>query len=99
MSEQILGKCPVCKEGDIVEKEKNFVCTEAKWEKDENEKWKNTGSCEFSIYKFGLEKLGKSEITAEEVKALIENGEVMVEFKKEHKVILDPKYGTKVVFF
>jgi len=97
MSEQILGKCPVCKEGDIVEKEKNFVCTEAKWEKDENENWKNTG-CEFGIYKFGLSKLGKPEITAEEVKALLENGEVMLEFKKEHKVILDPKYGTKVVF-
>jgi len=43
-----LGKCPVCNDGDIVEREKNFACTNAKWEKNEEEKWENKG-CKYSI--------------------------------------------------
>jgi len=98
MSDQkSLGKCPICKEGDIIEREKNFSCSQANWKKNDEDKWENEG-CDFSIYKFGLAKFGKEEITAEEVEKMLSNGEVEVEFKYTKKMIPDEKYGVKVLF-
>jgi transposase-like protein len=94
---KVLGKCPLCKEGNIIEKEKNFACSQANWEKDENEKWKNKG-CNYSIYKFGLEKFGKKEIKADEIETMLTNNEVEIEFTYKKKMIPDEKYGVKVLF-
>ena len=94
---EVLGKCPLCKEGDIVEKEKNFACTKAAWKKDDNEKWQNEG-CTYSIYKFGLEKFGKKEITADEVKGMLDSGKVKITLTYEKDMIPDEKYGVKVLF-
>ena len=91
-----LGKCPVCKDGDIIEREKNFACSNAKWEKTD-EKWENNG-CQYSIYKFGLEKFGKREITAEEVEALLKDGKTEIEMTYKKPMIIDEKYGIKVLF-
>jgi len=94
-----LGKCPVCKEGDIIEKEKNFACDKAAWSKGDEEgaKWENAG-CQYSIYKQGLAKFGKPEITAEEVKTMLETGQVMVTLTNQKPMIPDDKYGIKVNF-
>jgi len=92
-----LGKCPVCNDGDIVEREKNFACTNAKWEKNEEEKWENKG-CKYSIYKFGLEKFGKKEITADEVESMLKEGKIQIELTYKKQMIPDEKYGIKVLF-
>lgn len=94
---KILGKCPVCKEGDIIEREKNFACSNAKWTKNDEDNWENEG-CKYSIYKFGLEKFGKKEITAEEVETMLKNGKVNVKMNYEKPMIPDEKYGIKVLF-
>jgi len=96
MSES-LGKCPLCTEGNIIEKEKNFVCSNADWSKDENDKWVNNG-CLYSIYKFGLKKFGKKEISTEEVKELLSKGSVEVSFVTKKTIIADDKFGIKVLF-
>lgn len=92
----VLGKCPVCKDGDIIEKEKNFHCSKAKWEKD-GETWTNKG-CKYSIFKQGLAKNGKPEITKDEVIALLTNGTVEIELTSKKQMVVNEQYGVQVVW-
>jgi hypothetical protein len=94
-SKENLGKCPVCETGFVFEKEHNFFCSNSKWEKDESNNWINKG-CKYNIYKYGLKKFGKDEITAREVKILLETGTVDVVFKRPMKI--HSEYGITVQF-
>lgn len=96
MDNKSLGKCPFC-DGDIVEREKNFACSKAKWEKNDGGQWENKG-CQYSIYKFALQKFGKEEITADEVKELLDNGHATVELKSKKQITVDEKFGVKLDF-
>ena len=105
MEEIIVCKCPVCKEGDIIEKEKLFVCSNSNTEYNkETEKWEENGTCSYKIFKSGLSKLGKPNITAEEVKELCENGTITLTLvskkQTEYTVpgLVDPERGIKVDF-
>lgn len=78
--EIVVGKCKLCG-GDVIAKEKIFVCSNAenKKETDEQsgeERWVNTG-CQFKIFRGALKKLGKPELKNEEVEKLL-NGETIV---------------------
>lgn len=59
----VLGKCPECKTGDIVENSKSYYCTN----------WRQ--GCKFSIWKNCLEIYGKS-IQSDEIEKLLENGKI-----------------------
>lgn len=104
MSEKIsLGACPLCG-GDVFEKEKNYACVNAKWKKnEETDQWENSG-CNYGIRKVSLEKFGKAEVTAEDVKELLANGKfVATLISKEQKpykkeVVVDEQWGVKVDF-
>jgi len=98
-----LGKCPLCKKGDIVEGKKAYTCTNAKLIKTDSG-WKNEG-CNFSVWKNALEKFGKKNITPSEIKKLLKDGKAIVtlystktnkSYKKE--VEIDLKFGVKVNF-
>ncbi len=91
-----LGNCPFC-EGQIVERDKNFACTNAKWEKNPEDKWENKG-CGYSIYKSGLEKFGKKEITAAEVTDLLANGHTEVELISKKQIKINEKFGIQIEF-
>lgn len=97
------AKCPVCG-SDMVEKEKQFSCSTAKWKKADDDSWENEG-CNYSIRKNALERFGKSEITASEVETLLENEVVEVTLKSKDKdstyqknVLIDHQWGVKVDF-
>ena len=98
-----LGKCPLCKEGDIIEGKKAYICSNSKLIKTENG-WENQG-CKFSIWKNALEKFGKKNITPTEVKKLLKDGKTVVTlyssktnkpYKKE--IEIDLNFGVKVNF-
>jgi len=77
----IVGKCKMC-DGDVIAKEKIFVCSKAdnkqvKKEGTDEDIWVNEG-CQFKIFRSSLKKLGKNELTNEEVTSLL-NGDT-VEF-------------------
>lgn len=59
----VLGKCPECKTGDIVENSKSYYCTN----------WRQ--GCKFSIWKNCLEIYGKS-IQSDEIEKLLKNGKI-----------------------
>ena len=99
-----LGVCPLCSEGQIYETDKTYICSNAKWVKDDNGKWNNSG-CSFTIWKNGLAKFGKKKITSSEVKKLLKNKKIEVELfsSKTNKsytkeIEIDLKYGVKVNF-
>jgi len=73
----IVGKCKKC-DGDIIAKEKVFKCSNSNASYDEeSKKWTENG-CGYTILRQSLGKLGKPELTNEEVTKLL-NDEV-VEF-------------------
>lgn len=94
--------CPICKTGNIIEREKGFNCSNAKLQK-EGDKWVNLG-CKYIIWKSGLSKLGKKEITANEVTKLLSQGFFMTKLiskngnKYDAKVVIDEVFGVKVDF-
>jgi DNA topoisomerase-3 len=104
---QSLGTCPVCGKGEIYEKGKVFLCTNAKWkkeEKDGKEEWSNEG-CDYKIFKTACEKFGKNELSALDIKGLLKNGKKLVTLKSERTkgtyekyIIPDSKWGIKVDF-
>jgi len=97
-----LGTCPLCKEGEIYETPKAYICTEAKWSKEEvdgKDVWKNEG-CTYSIFKKQMEKFGKSNITKNEVKRFLNTGKMKVKLKNpntketyESELVFSEKYG------
>lgn len=102
-----LGKCPICKEGDIYETGKVYMCTGAIWKNEgtkEAPKWKNEG-CEYKIFKSALAKFGKENLGKLEVKALLEKGKIKVKLVSKEKkseyekeIEIDEKFGIKVLF-
>jgi len=98
-----LGKCPICKEGNIVEKKKIFGCDKAKYAKNEDGSIRNDG-CKYMIRKAGLEKLGKKNITKTEVKKLLSSGKVTVSLVSKKgmgytkKMVVDEKWGVAIDF-
>jgi DNA topoisomerase-3 len=98
-----LGECPVCG-GDIHEKEKVFLCSNAKFKKSESGEWTNEG-CEYKIFKTGLEKLGKKQISAKEVSDMLHKGVKIVSLKSAKtgkayngNMVVDKKWGVKIDF-
>jgi DNA topoisomerase-3 len=63
-----LGKCPICKSGDIFNNAKSFSCSN--WNLDDN-------PCKFTIWKNSLAKLGKKNISETEVKKFLKNNNVL----------------------
>lgn len=105
MEEKIVTKCPICKDGDMIEKEKLFVCSNSKSSlNEETEKWEETGTCSYKIFKSSLSRFGKPNISAEEVKELCENGKLEVELvskkQTQYKAItnVSPEWGIQVDF-
>lgn len=104
MEKPLIGvSCPLCKTGRLIEREKGFFCSNAKIHK-EGERWVNTG-CTYAIWKSGLAKLGKDNITDKEVIKLLSDGSFTAKLtskktgkKYDAKVIIDEKYGVKVDF-
>jgi len=101
--EKVLGVCPKCKKGQILEKQKVYMCSEAKLKKDENGKWINEG-CNYVIFKTALSKMGKNNITSREVSQMLKDGRVKVNLisKAEKKysayMVPDMKWGVKIEF-
>jgi len=102
-NQKVLGKCPICKDGDIIEGKKSYTCTNAKLKKVDG-KWQNDG-CKFTIWKNALERFGKKTITPSEVKKLLKDGKTVVTlfssktnkpYQKE--IEIDPVFGIKVNF-
>ena len=96
-----LGKCPKCGKGDIEERGGVFMCSNSQTRK-EGDKFVTVG-CDFKIFKTGLQKLGKQELTAKEIKALLDKKGIMITLKGEYgpykaKLVLDMTFGTKVIF-
>jgi len=100
-----LGDCPVCS-GQIYEKPKAYICTNAAWSKgkEKDDKWVNDG-CNYAIWKNTLEKLGGKTFSKLQVKLLLKNKKVEVDlvsprtnggYKK--MFIIDKKWGGKVDF-
>jgi hypothetical protein len=105
MEEIKVCKCPVCKEGDILEKDKLFVCSNSNTEYNQETKvWEEKGTCSYKIFKSSLSKLGKPTIVAEEVKELCENGTIKLNLiskaQKPYEVpgLVDPERGIKADF-
>jgi len=101
-----LGKCPVCKEGEIYENGKVYMCSGAAWSNEgtkESPKWKNDG-CDYKIFKNGLERFGKTSLGKLEIKKLLEDGKIKVKLKSktnseyEKEINIDEKFGIKVIF-
>lgn len=101
-----IGKCPVCKTGDIYENGKVYMCSGAVWSNEgtkEEPKWKNDG-CDYKIFKNGLERFGKPTIGKLEIKKLLEDGKIKVKLKSktnseyEKEINIDEKFGIKVIF-
>ena len=99
-----LGTCPKCGKGQIVEKKKVFLCTEAKFKKDDDGNIINEG-CDYMIRKKSLAKLNGKDITAKQVKELLSKGETLVTLKSartgasyEKYIEVDLKWGVKINF-
>ena len=84
-------KCPLCG-GEIIEKDKLFVCENQEWNKDT----KQNEGCPFSIWK--KSKVFDKEITKDMLEKLLEGKEITD--SKGNKMVLDTdeKYFTKVIF-
>lgn len=95
-SAEILGKCPLCGEGEIVEKKGSFACNKGAWKNEgtqEEPKWINEG-CKYSISKQAMIRMGGKEIVASDVKSLLSKGSFPMELTKD--IIVDPNYGVKI---
>jgi len=78
MDEKIVGKCIKCG-GDVIEKEKYYVCKNRKATKDEeNGKWSVEG-CDFIVFKDTFKRFGKNKLTVSEMKNFLKDKEVVIE--------------------
>ncbi len=78
MDEKIIGKCIKCG-GDVIEKEKYYVCKNRKATKDEKiGKWSVEG-CDFIVFKDTFKRFGKNKLTLTEMKKFLKDKEVVVE--------------------
>ena len=68
-----LGKCPICKNGDVTVGAKSYSCSN----------WGSETPCKFSIWKNNLERLGKKSISESDVKKLLKDGSVKVKLKSK----------------
>lgn len=103
---QSLGKCPICKEGDIYENGKVYMCSRAAWKNEgtkEEPKWSNDG-CDYKIFIAGLSKFGKDKIGKLEIKKLLTDGKFKARLTSkagnsfDANIIVDEKYGVNVSF-
>lgn len=98
-------KCPICEDGELVEKDKLFECSNSKSEKNDQNEWINTGTCSFKVFKSGLSKLGYPEITADDICRLVDDGECEFNLVSQKsgkpytaKGVIDEKFGVKINF-
>lgn len=97
-----LGKCPVCKTGDIVARGKIYMCSEAKIRK-EGDEFINDG-CDYKIFQGSIARFGQATITEANVKELLSKGSFEGKFKSKAgkpysaPVVVDEQYGVKVDF-
>jgi len=84
-------KCPLCG-GEIIEKDKLFVCENQEWNTDT----KQNEGCPFSIWKNS--KVFDKEITKELLKELLEGNEITDSSGNKMILDTDEKYFTKVIF-
>jgi len=100
---EILGNCPKCKEGEVVEKKSVFGCSKANFTKLDSGKFENSG-CDYQIWKNALERFGKKDVTKDEVKKLLRDAKFVAKLKSKAgkdytaDVVIDLKYGLKVEF-
>jgi len=99
-----LGECPICKEGQLIEKKKVYHCSKAKFVKTEDGGIKNEG-CTYMIRKHSLERFGKNNISKTEVKKLLKDKEVQVSLKSKKtgaaynaSMVIDDKWGVSIDF-
>ena len=78
MDEKIVGKCIKCG-GDVIEKEKYYVCKNRKAIKNENTgEWTIEG-CDFIVFKDVFKRFGKNKITVTEMKKFLKDKQIIVE--------------------
>jgi len=98
-----MSLCPICKEGDIVEEDKLFHCSNQSSEFKDNQ-WVENGTCQFKAFKNAFVNLNGPELTIDLLNEIIENGEAKIDLiskaGKPYKAyaVLDPKWGVKIDF-
>jgi len=101
----ILGKCPLCEEGNILEKDNSFGCSKAFFEEDSfGEGNVNTG-CNFYIFKESFKRYGKNKIYSSEVKKILRGDDCIGVFRSKFKrekykkyIVLDLEFGVSIDF-
>lgn len=84
----VIGTCPLCKDGKVVGSVKAFNCSN--WNNKEN-------PCKFTIWKNQFEKLGKKTISDKEIKTLLEKGKIKVSLtKKDSKDKYEKEINLKI---
>lgn len=79
MSDEIIvGKCPFCNDGTIVEREKLFVCSNSKSIKTPEGNWITEG-CKFRVFKDKFKGLGYPLISFYIMRAILEEGSLLVD--------------------
>jgi len=99
-----MSLCPICNEGEIVETDILFHCSNQSSENQDGN-WVETGTCKFKAFKSAFAKLGGPELTKELLDLIIENGEAEVELfsKRTNKpytgiAVIDNDWGVKIDF-
>lgn len=96
-----LGKCPICKDGDMSKRGSVYVCSNGKSSKQEDGTYVNSG-CEYKIYETSLKSRGKASVTETDIKKLLSAGSFQASLtnqkgeKYSAKLIVDLKYGLAV---
>lgn len=73
-----VGSCPFCKNGEIIEKEKLFVCSNSKSFKINEGEWKTKG-CKFRVFKDKFKSLGYPDISYSTMLYILNNGSLLVD--------------------
>ena len=73
----IIGNCPFCEDGVILDKEKLYVCSNLKNVKMPDGSWKTKG-CKFRVFKNKFSGLGHFSITPNEMASILMNGSLLV---------------------
>ena len=96
---KIIGKCPFCKNGKILQEKKEvngrqtnvYTCSNASWHSEDGEMFElsKKATCSFRIWGNSLQRWGKKNISPKEVKSLLKEEEVKVKLysfkaKKEY---------------
>ena len=79
MSDEIVvGSCPFCKDGVILEREKLFICSNSKSVKTREGEWKVQG-CKFRVFKDKFKALGYPLISYHVMSHLLNEGSLLVD--------------------